>query len=55
MSHVNWEHKAVVVGQTCLQLNCNVELADHSWCRIELGGGNLCADEFPSGLPLGLL
>ena len=30
MSHVNWEHKAVVVVQTCLQLNCNVELADHS-------------------------
>ena len=57
ISHVNWEHKAVIVMQTCLQLNCNLELASHSqgWRRIELGGDNLGADEFPSGFPLGLL
>ena len=45
------KHKAVIVMQTCLQLNCNLELAS----RIELGGGNLGADGFPSGFPLGLL
>ena len=37
--------------QTCLQSNCNLELAS----RIELGGGIFDADEFPSGFPLGLL
>jgi hypothetical protein len=34
VSHVNSEHKAAIVTQTCLQLNCNLELAD----RIGLSG-----------------
>ena len=33
--------------QTCLQSNCNLELAS----RIELGGGSFGAGERPSGFP----
>ena len=33
--------------QTCLQSNCNFELAS----RIELGGGSFGAGERPSGFP----
>jgi hypothetical protein len=38
-----------MVMQTCLQVNCNLELVS----QIELGGGDFDADEFPSGFPLG--
>ena len=32
-----------------MQLSCDVEGTDHSWYRMELGGGSFGADERPLG------